>query len=504
MNFAKTSVYITILLVFAHLLSFLKESIIANYFGISLYVDAYNIAIQIPVVVFAFVAVAIKSVIIPLYSEIIYNKGKTEADHFANNFITLNILIALVLTLTGECFSGFVIKLFAPGFDETTHNIAVSLLRLTLPTMVFTVVTDVVTGVLNVHKKLVLPCFAVYFLQLSLIFMIVVFHEKLGIRSACIGQVLGSFLQMTYLYLVSTKVYKYRLSFNFKAPEVKTALKMSWPVIWGISVAEVNAVINRMVGSFLFVGSISALSYAGKLNTVFMTFFVSAVSTIVFPLYSESAAKKDMVQLNSRVNFTLSLYSALLIPVMCMVFCLRREIIELAFARGAFDKEAVELTQSVLGCYVLGMLFSSFRETLTKVFYSLKDTKTTAKNATLGVVINIVLNLTLPWVLGVKGLALGTSISAIFISMRLLWLLKKKEKAVSLNYFFSNIKTIVLLSVLAFIVVFVLRNLLVGQTALIKFLVCGSVTTTAYLLAIYLVKPPVIEDALQFVKYKRK
>ena len=504
MNFAKTSFYITLILVFAHLLAFLKESIIANYFGISLYVDAYNIAIQIPVIVFSFVAVAIKSVVIPLYSDILYNNGKNEADHFANSFITLNIIIALALVLTGECLADLVIKLFAPGFDEQTHNIAVSLLRITLPTMVFTVVTDVVTGVLNVHKKLVLPCFAVYFLQLSLIIMIVVFHEKWGIRSACIGQVLGSLLQMTYLYLVATKVYKYRFSSDFKAPEVKKALKMSGPVIWGISVAEVNALVNRMVGSFLFVGSISALSYAGKLNSVFMTFFVSAVSTVVYPLYSESTAKKDMNQLSHRVNYTLSLYSALLMPVMCMVFCLRREIVELAFARGAFDKGAVDLTQGVMGCYVIGMLFSAFRETLTKVFYSLKDTVTTAKNATLGVVLNIILNLTLPWVLGVKGLALGTSISAMFISIRLLWLLKTKEKSVSLNYFFKNIKTILLLSVMALAILFVLRYLLLDLSTLVRFIACGTISAVIYIAAIYFVKPPVVEDTLQLINLKRK
>lgn len=504
MNFAKTSFYITLLMIFGYLLAFFKESIIANYFGVSLYVDAYNIAIQIPVIVFSFVAVAIKSVIIPLYSDLFYNKGRVEADHFASSFITLNILIALAFTLTGECLANIVIKIFAPGFDEQTHNIAVSLLRVTLPTMVFTVVTDIVTGVLNVHKKLVLPCFAVYFLQLSIIVMIVVFHEKMGIKAACIGQVLGSFLQMAYLYLISTKVYRYRISFNFKSPEVKKAIKMSWPVIWGISVAEVNAVVNRMVGSFLFVGSISALSYAGKLNSVFMAFFVNAVSIIVFPLYSESTAKNDMVQLNRRVNFTLSLYSALLIPVMCFVFCLRREIVELAFARGAFDNEAVDLTQGVLGCYVLGMLFSSFRETLTKVFYSLKDTMTTAKNATLGVVINIILNLTLPWLFGVKGLALGTSISAIFISIRLLWLLKTKEKTISLSYFFRNIRTILILSVLAFVLLIVLRYLLIGQTSLIRFIVCGIVTAIVYLGAMCFIKPPVAEDTLQYVNYKKK
>lgn len=504
MNFARTSFWITVLLVGGYILAFVKESFIANYFGISNHVDAYNIAIQVPVIVFSFVAVAIKSVVIPLYSDILYNKGREDANHFASSFITLNAFIALAFFLVGELFADIVIKLFAPGFEQETHDIAVNLLRLTLPTMIFTVVTDIVTGILNVHKRLVMPCFAVYLLQLCIICMTMLFHSTWGIGAACAGQVLGSFLQMLYLYLLVSKIYRYRFSTDFKTSEIKKALKMSGPVIWGISIAEVNAVVNRMVGSFLFVGSISALSYAGKLNSVFMTFCVHAVSIVIFPLYAESAAKKDMEQLNRRVNYTLSVYATMLLPVMCIVFCLRAEIVELAFARGAFKMDAVELTKGVLGCYVIGMLFSSFRETLTKVFYSLKDTATVAKNATMGVVLNIVLNLTLPWFLGVQGLALGASISAVFIATRLLWLLKNKDESMKLDYFFSNIRVAIAASVVTFGLLLVSRWMLMDCHTIIRFVACGALAALSYIVIIYVAKAPIVAETIKYVKSNKK
>ena len=504
MNFAKTSFWITVLLVGGYILAFAKESFIANYFGISNHVDAYNIAIQIPVIVFSFVAVAIKSVIIPLYSDLYFNKGQSEANHFASSFITLNIFIAVAFFLVGELFADLIIKLFAPGFDKETHDIAVNLLRLTLPTMIFTVVTDIVTGILNVHKRLVMPCLAVYLLQVCIIAMTVLFHSTWGIGAACVGQVLGSFLQMLYLYLIALKVYHYRFSTDFKAPEIKKAIKMSGPVIWGISIAEVNAVVNRMIGSFLFVGSISALSYAGKLNSVFMTFCVQAVSIVIFPLYAESAAKNDMEQLGRRVNYTLSVYATMLLPVMCIVFCLREEIVEIAFARGAFDMNAVDLTKGVLGCYVVGMLFSAFRETLTKVFYSLKDTATVAKNATIGVVLNIALNLTLPWILGVKGLALGASISAMFIASRLLWLMKNKNEAMKLDYFFNNIKIAVIASAVTFLLLLVSRQILIGSHTLVRFFVCGTIAGLSYLVVLLIARAPIIKEISNYIKTNKK
>lgn len=113
---------------------------------------------------------------------------------------------------------------------------------------------------------------------------------------------------------------------------------------------------------------------------------------------------------------------------MAFLLCFKREVVTLAFARGAFDASAIDLTQQLLGFYVLGLLFLSLRGTVTNVFYSLKDSTTPAKNATVGVLINLVLNLTLPFVMGINGLALATALSAIYITTMLVILLLKKHQ----------------------------------------------------------------------------
>lgn len=500
MNFAKVSFWITLLLLVGYIIAFFKEGLIANYFGISERVDAYNIAIQIPVIIFSFVAVAIKSVAIPIYSDIFYKKGFQEANLFANSFISLNIIIAFFILVLGELSSDIIIYLFAPGFNKETHDIAVNLLRITFPTIIFTVVIDVVTGILNIHKKLISPCFAVYFLQLSIIIITITFHLKWGITSACIGQVLGSFLQMVYLYLIAMKVYHFNFSTHFKSQEIKLALKMSGPVIWGISIAEINAMINRMVCSFLFVGSISALSYAGKLNSIFLTFCIQAISIIIFPLFAESTAKGNLKQLCLRINYTLTIYTTILLPMTGLIICLREEVVEIAFARGAFQQDAVQLTKNVLGCYLVGMLFMAFRDTLTKVFYSLKDTKSVAKNATIGVILNIILNLSLPWLWGVEGIALGSSISAIFISIRLLWLLLRKEKDIHINYFNRNLSTIFLSTIIMSLLIFIVRYLFLPYIPIVRFIICSLIAFIIYLSLLYLIKPPIVSELISYIR----
>jgi len=493
---------VTIILALGHFLSFVKEAVIANYFGVSAAVDAYTIAIQIPVLLFSFVSVAIQSVVVPIYSDILINKSKEEADRYIHNLITLLLIISVAFVLIGEIAAGGLVYLFSPGFSAETHSLCVDLLRISFPTLIFSVVSQVLVAVLNVHKKFIWPSFAVYFMNIGIIGMVVWMHSSMGIVSACVGQLLGDGVRCLFLILLALKVYHFRFDFRLKNEAVGKTLKMSVPVLWSISIAEINAMVNRMVASFLFVGSISALTYASKINSVLMQLFVSAITTVVYPLYAESSAKNDIKQLNNRINLTLAAYALLIVPLMAGIFVFKKEIIEVAYARGAFDVNAVALTQSILGWYTIGLLFMSFRSTLTNVFYSLKDTKTPAVNATIGVVLNIVLNLTLPFVMGVNGLAFATSICAIFITLRLLVLLTKKHEELNLSDLFANFKGIITSTVVMFGIVFLFRLFVPIKSPVLMLLVGASVGAIVYFVMVLLTRVPIFRFMISMIKKK--
>lgn len=490
-NFAKTTIWFTIVICIGYVVSFAKEAVVANYFGVSKEVDAYTIALQVPVILFSFVAVAIQSVVVPLYSDLLYNKGADDSNKFASNLLITVLFFASVFFVSGEVFAGALIYLFAPGFNQETHALAATLLRITLPTIFFSLIAQVLTAVLNVHKRFVLPSVSVLILNTGLIIIILLFHAKLGIVAACMGQIVGGVLQTIFLLYIIRKLFHWQFVFNLKDATLREAMKMSLPVFWSISVAEINAMVNKMVASFLFVGSIAAMGYAQKINSIFISFFTSAIATIVYPMYAESAAKGDSGQLNNRINYTLSVYSFFLIPVMLYVLCYRREIIEIAFARGAFDTSAIDVTQQLLGFYVIGILFLALRGTVTNVFYSLKDSKTPAKNATIGVVINVVLNVSLPFVMGVNGLALATSITSIYITSALLWSLTRKHSELNLKYFISNIKKIVIASIVIFIIMCVIKYLLPNLSTLYSLLVGLVVFLIVYLPMVIIIKVPI-------------
>lgn len=501
-NIAKSAIGVTTVMIIGYLLSFGKEAVVAYYFGVSSEVDAYTIAIQVPVILFSFVAVAIQSVIVPLYSDIFYNQSREKANLFVSNLIIIVSLFVLLLFVLGEVFANGLIYLFAPGFNPEVHDLAVILLRITLPTVFFSLIVKVYTAILNVNKKYIFPELGLLLLNIGLIITIVALQAQYGIVAACLGQIVGMLAQFGFLALLIRKYFSFTFCFNPKEEKMKQALKMALPVFWSISVAELNAMINRMVASFLFVGSIAALSYAQKLNTIFISFFTSAIATIVYPLYAESAAKGDTQQLNSRINLTMSAYAFFLVPVMVFLLCFKREVVTLAFARGAFDTSAITLTQQLLGFYVLGLLFLSLRGTVTNVFYSLKDSTTPAKNATIGVLINLALNLTLPFVIGINGLALATALSAIYITGMLVILLLKKYQELNLTGFFKNLKGIVVASVVTAVAMVACKYFMEDSSVILRFCIGCLCCMVCYLTCIVIMRVPIFMMFTDMIKKK--
>ena len=497
----RSSVGVTIVMVLGFFISFLKETTIAGFFGISGEVDAYNIAIQIPVLLFSFISVAVQSVVIPIYSDLLYNKGLKNANAYINNLITILFVICLFIVIIGEFASDIVVKIFAPGFSSDIHKMSVGLLRITFPTIIFSIISQVLVALLNVHKKFVLPSFAIYILNITLIGSILYLHSECGIISACIGQLAGEALRLVFLIFLAWKIYKYRFAFDIKNDLTNQTIKMSLPVFWSISIAEVNAVVNRIVGSFLVVGSISSLTYAGKINTTLMQLFVSAIATIVYPLYAESAAKNDLDQLNKRVNITLSAYALFVVPLMFFIFVFKREIITIAFARGAFDMNSVDATQELLGFYAIGLLFMSLRSTITNIFYSLKDTKTPAINATIGAVVNVALNIALPLFMGTPGLALATSITAMYITINLIRLLLVRHRDFCLAIFYKNLRGTILSSIIMFLITYLFAYHFKEINTLLLFVLGSLICIVVYLLSLIAFKVPILKMIL--VNFKK-
>jgi len=439
---AKSAMLMTIVSVISLAFSFVQESVFAFFYGANFTTDAYTVATQIPVTLFALISTAISTIVIPCYSKELYGKGKGAAARYASNLTTIIGGVTILCIIVGEIFAKYIIILFAPGMEADIQSLAVKIFRIVLPTIIFTEIMNINSGILNVHKSFILPSLTSNILNVIFVLSIALLSGKYGIYAAVIGTLVGIGLEFIYSVILRRRILKYRFIVDLKDRSMIESIKMSIPVFIGIGAAEINKIVDRIVSSFLQEGSISTLNYASKLSGAVSSLLVTSVTTVIYPEFSKSSAKKDEKSMADIFLFSIKIFIILITPIIFGGMFLSREIIKVLYGRGAFDLRIVDRTAPLFACYLVCLLFTTFRQTSSRVFYSYGDSKTPMKNSMIGIVINIILNIVLGHYLGTMGLALATTIATAVISFLLLYDVKNKNTLVkykSIYFLFTKV-----------------------------------------------------------------
>lgn len=152
------------------------------------------------------------------------------------------------------------------------------------------------------------------------------------------------------------------------------------------------------------------------------------------------------------------------------------------------------MTSFALVFYAIGLIGSGTSLLLSRVFYSLKDTKTPMINGAIAVAVNILLNIVFIKPLKHGGLALATSISSIIAALLLLKDLSRKIKDV---YFEPNLKCLIksiLAAVIMAVIVYglysLIRDIFIGSKLmeLIALVVTAAVGALVYGILCFLFK----------------
>ncbi|GBD83273.1 hypothetical protein TEHD86_1995 [Tetragenococcus halophilus subsp. halophilus] len=173
------------------------------------------------------------------------------------------------------------------------------------------------------------------------------------------------------------------------------------------------------------------------------------------------------------------------------------------YGRGAFDGRAITMTSQVLFFYSLGMLGVGVREVLTRPFYALQDTKRPVINATIGVLFHLILSIILSQFIGVNGIALAISLSAILTALLMYFTLKKKIGSLGLK------NTIVLsgkvglasliMGIVSLGIFYLLTNYFGSNISLLLTIVCAVLT---YFFVLSISKIDVFDNAKHQLKEK--
>ncbi|UCD32621.1 MAG: murein biosynthesis integral membrane protein MurJ [Desulfobacterales bacterium] len=402
----------------SRIFGFVRDVVIAGFFGAGLSSDAFFVAFRIPNLMRRLFAEGSLSVsFIPVFTEYLANQGKDDAFELARSAIRLLSILLVALTIAGIFLSPIIIRVIAPGFAGSPEKLSVTIFmtRIMFPYIFFIGMVALSMGILNVLGHFAAPALAPVLLNISIIGAAFLISPHLSdpVVGLAIGVLIGGCLQLVlqvpflvkkgFFFWEKAKVYH---------PGLKKIGLLMLPMIFGSAVYQVNILVGTLLASLLAEGSVSYLYYADRLVQFPLGIFAIATATAVLPSLSRQAAKKDLPAVRDTFSYAMRLVFFITIPSMVGLIVLREPIVALLFKRGAFDAETTRLTAYALLYYAIGLWAFSAVRIVVSTFYSLQDTWTPVRAAVISVGVNILLGVILMGPLKHGGLALATSLAS--------------------------------------------------------------------------------------------
>lgn len=491
----------------SRILGFVRDIVIANFFGTALYAQAFVIAFRIPNLLRDLIGEgAANAAIVPVLTEELTKKGKPEFFKLAQIIFNILFWLLLILTVIGIFASPLIVRMIAPGFfvDKEKFEITVTLTRILFPFLFLVGLWAYAMGVLNSLGHFAMPALGPCILNLSMILCASWFGENVfGLATGVLaGGILQLFIQAPPLY---QNGWRPALTTEFRHPKAKRIGILLVPRALGSCVYQVNVFVSTILASISSIvgdGAVAALYYANRVWQLPLAIFGIALAQAVLPAMSRHTALNDTPKLKEMIAFSLNVLFFILMPATIGLIILRTPITRILFQRGAFTAYSTGITSSALLFYSIGLVACGGIKVLVSAFYAMQDTVTPLKTAFWALFINIVLNLALMWPLKVGGLALATSLSATFNFIALYILLERKlgdfGKKVMLDSFLKVTASSVAMGITLVSLMKYFSNL-----NIFTLLITIGAGIAVFLLAAYLFKVKELKEFLSWISRKK-
>lgn len=400
----------------SRLIGVFREMAIAGIGGVQASVDAYQIAFVIPEILNHVVAAGFLSItFIPIFSKYLSQNNPDKGWRVFSLIMNTFGLVLLLLIILAIVFAPYLVKTFALGIeDPVTFDLAVRMTRIIIPAQFFVFSGSLLMAVQFAHEKFFIPALAPLIYNLLIIAGGLLLSSTLGMEGFAWGVLTGSFLGHFALQIWGTRSLgiKYKLIIGFNDPDVVTYIKLTLPLMLGITMTFSTEILLKFFGSFLPPGSIAALNYSLRVMFTLVGFFGQAVGIASYPYLAQLAAKNNFTELNALLNTTLK-FIFLVLPISTFFMAGGHEIVLLLFQRGAFDSQATALTAGILPFFMVGAFAFSAQSIVSRGFYAMQNTLFPTILTTLCVIFSIPFIYLLTAHLGAKGLASGICVSVI-------------------------------------------------------------------------------------------
>lgn len=436
-----------------------REQVLAYYFGAGDAMDAFRVAFRIPNLLRdLFAEGAMSAAFVPTFTAQLARGGKERAWALGNSVINGLLLVTGVLVLAGYLFAPSLVGLIAAE-DYTSipgkMALTVTLARVVLPFLTLVAMAAAFMGMLNALGHFFVPAVSPATFNVASIVLVVALvpmAPTLGVEPimiVAIATVVGGLAQVVVQWPpLAREGFRYRPAIDIHDESLRRVLLLMGPGTLGLAATQINVFVNTILATGQGTGAVSWLDYAFRLMYLPIGLFGVSVATASTPAVSRLLATGAIGQVRSTVAHAIGLMLLLNVPATVGLIVLAEPIVRIILERGSFTAADTAATAAALRFYAAGLLGYSVVRIVSPIFYALGRSRVPVMVSMASVGVNVALNLALVRVMGYRGLALGTSITALLNAGTQLALLRRELQGVEMPAIVSTFLRVAVASAL--------------------------------------------------------
>jgi putative peptidoglycan lipid II flippase len=222
-------------------------------------------------------------------------------------------------------------------------------------------------------------------------------------------------------------------SVDWQDSGVKKVLALMAPAIFGVSVSQINLLLDTVLATFLPTGSVSWLYYSDRLSELPLGVFGIAIATVILPNLSRHHVAQSTQAFSQTLDWALKMILLIAVPAAVALILLAEPILVTLFYYGeVMTVRDMAMASLSLKAYAAGLIAFMLIKVLAPGFFARQDMRTPVRIGVIAMVMNMLFNLVLViplhsyWQIGHLGLAAATSLSAFLNAILLYFALRNQ------------------------------------------------------------------------------
>ena len=500
----KITIIITAFAVVSKCLGFLRDAILAHYYGSSAISDIFITTLSMPDILFELIANSITIGFVPIATGMLSRQSSDEdINRFTSNVFSVFEILACFFVGVICVFARQIINVAAPGFKGEYIDIAVFFLRIISVSMIFKTASSIFGAYMHTYKNFI-PVSMYGAITDTIIIGFNVLSVQKGYNLLPFGVLCGVFIQMVFSIICAVYTgFRYRAVIKLRDPNLRAMLMMFMPAIAATGANQIIQLINKGLATTVSEGGVTLISNANKMGYAAEMIIVLSIAAVMYPTLSALAAQNNNSGFKTELSKGLKNVLILMIPLTLALIMYARPIIQILFGHGKYV-DAVAYTAMLMKIYCCGIIGLSAYTIMIRALYANKMIVHSALCAVISLGINITLSIVLTKTLGfgLAGIAVATSVTHTFSFVLALMMLRSRIGSFAGKAFAKTVvKTIISCVPMGLASWFVFR-LFSGISIIIALVLSALAGVIVYFLAMHLLKVDEVNDLIRQFKKK--